>query len=75
MNVEKLDLSAFAKRIRDLRQERGVSAMTVGLAIGISDTTIISWENEKYVPKLDTAFLVSRYFGVSMDYLCGLRDY
>lgn len=70
-----MDLKLFGQRIRDLRTERGVSAMVVGKAVGISDTTIIHWENADNMPKLDMAVLMAKYFGVSMDYLCGLKDF
>ncbi|MCJ7741104.1 MAG: helix-turn-helix transcriptional regulator [Methanoregula sp.] len=36
-------------------------------AIGVNRQTILAIEKEKYVPSLDLAFKISRYFGVNIE--------
>ncbi len=36
-------------------------------AIGVNRQTILAIEKEKYIPSLDLAFRISRYFGVNIE--------
>jgi len=36
-------------------------------AIGVNRQTILAIEKEKYIPSLDLAFKISRYFGVNIE--------
>jgi len=64
----------FAERLRELRQEKGLSARVLGKAVGIADSTIIQWENQKHVPNIEHLAILAKFFGVSTDYLLGLED-
>jgi transcriptional regulator with XRE-family HTH domain len=64
----------FAKRLNELRQEKGLSIMALGKAIAVSDATICRWENGVSDIKSDQLVLLSKYFGVSADYLLGIDE-
>jgi transcriptional regulator with XRE-family HTH domain len=66
--------SAFAKRLRDLREERGLSQEELGARIGVDRSTVTSYETEKSFPKPDILPKIASYFDVSIDYLMGQED-
>ena len=47
--------------MHDLTQEH------LAQAIGVNRQTILAIEKEKYIPSLDLAFKISRYFGVNIE--------
>ena len=66
--------SKFAERLKELRTEKNLSCMQLGKAIGVSDTSIVRWENKQADVKGDSLILLSKFFGVSTDYLLGVSD-
>lgn len=64
----------YGQRIRELREERGISMMTLAKAIGVSDTAVCKWENQISEPKLSYIMKLSDYFNCSADYLMGRSD-
>ena len=75
MDMEQESLNEFAQRLRDLRKERGLSARQLAEKTRISNVTIIDWENQKCVPKLDLVIRLAKSLDVSIDYLCWLKDF
>lgn len=67
-------MNKFAERLKELREEKGLSELQLAKVLGISSTTINRWERGLRIPNLDSLVLLSRFFGVSIDYLCGLED-
>lgn len=61
----------YGKRIRELREERGISMMALANAIGVSDTAVCKWENQVSEPKLTYIVRLADFFGCSADYLVG----
>lgn len=64
----------FARRFRGLRAEKGWTQREVANLLGVSPTTVASWEQEKNNPGLDTLVEIAHLFDVSVDYLLGLTD-
>lgn len=64
----------FAKRLRELRLDAGLSARQVGAGIGVAHSTIIRWENGIRVPDALDLIALAKFFNVSTDYLCGLEN-
>lgn len=64
----------FAKRLRELRLDAGLSARQVGAGIGVAHSTIIRWENGIRVPDALDLIALAKFFNVSIDYLCGLEN-
>ena len=68
-------MSKFPQRLKELREEKGLSIKTLAKELGVSDIAIGRWEKGLRTPNIDTLILVANYFNVSADYLLGLRDY
>ncbi len=60
-------------RIKELRDEKKLTQRQLAKEIGVSNVTVMQWENGIITPKLDKLIKLSDYFGVSIDYLVG-RD-
>ena len=68
-------IEIFSERLKELRKERNISAKQLAKAINISDAAIIRWENKQRIPSMENIYKIAIYFGVSADYLLGLKDY
>lgn len=64
----------YGKRIRELREEKGLSQLQLGKVFAISQTTIGKYEREEVEPNIETIKAICWYFNVSADYLLGLED-
>lgn len=64
----------ISKRIKELRKENNLSAKQLAKKIGVSDATIIRWENAKMSPKAEYIVLLCDFFNVSADYILGRID-
>ena len=50
-------------RLRELREEAGLSQAQLAEAVDVSRQTIISIEKGRYVPSLGLALSIGRFFG------------
>lgn len=64
----------IGKRIKELRQLKNISLMTLSKAIGVDKHAIIFWEQEINEPKATYIVRLAKYFNVSTDYLLGLEE-
>ena len=64
----------YGQRIKELREERGLSLMALAKAIGVSDTAICKWENQLAEPKLTYIVRLADFFNCSADFLTGRSD-
>lgn len=67
-------MEIFAKRLKELRTEKKLSLDRLGRLIGVSDTAILKWEQNKSEPTAINITQLATFFGVSSDYLLGLED-
>ena len=65
----------FCERLKELRTERGVGQVELAARIGVSKGIISLWENGLREPTMSNLIALSQYFGVSADYLIGLKDF
>ena len=65
-------MSIFAQRLRELRQEKGLSMKQLAKKLDTTDAAISNWENEINEPKISYLKAIAQYFGVSADYLLGI---
>ncbi len=72
--IEYTDCMDFGDRIKELRQERGVTQVTLASALGCSQSMVAQWEAHKNKPTEEFIVRAAQYFEVSCDYLLGLRD-
>lgn len=61
----------MGNRIRELRKERKLTMKQLGDALGLAESTISQYENEKRIPDIKTWAKLSDFFHVSTDYLLG----
>lgn len=64
----------FAKRLRELRELKGLGVRELASELGISHASISMYENCKREPTVSVCKLFADYFGVTCDYLLGLID-
>ena len=66
--------SKLSKRLKELREERGLSMLALSKEIGISDSSISRWEHEETDIRGEQLMVLAKFFGVRTDYLLGLED-
>ncbi len=68
--------SCFGDRLKELRQEKGLSQSQLSRNLGgkIAQNTITNWELKQKTPRIDAVILLAQYFGVTTDYLLGVSD-
>ena len=54
-------------RVREQRLQREMSQAELAAALGVSRQTIISIENGRYLPSLPLAFVIARFFDLTVD--------
>ncbi len=64
----------FAKRIKELRESRGLTTRQLGAELSIGNNTISQYETCKRTPDINMVKLFADYFNVSCDYLAGMTD-
>lgn len=67
-------MDTIGDRIKQLRDEAGLSQMELSEKIGLSQSAIARYELNKTEPKASDIIKLSEFFGVSADYLLGLSD-
>ena len=73
-NSEKSCKEFFGERLKQLRNEKGLSQDALAKALGISKGSLGFYETCKNTPDIVVLNAVSDYFGVSLDYLLGRTD-
>ena len=63
----------FGERLRDLRKEKGIGQVQLANLIGVSKSVVSLWELNECEPTLSKLIALSKFFGVSIDYLAGLE--
>ena len=61
----------ITNRVRELREAAGMSQAALGEAIGVTRQTVIAIEQGRYSPSLESAFRISRLFGVGVEDVFG----
>lgn len=61
-------------RLKELREEKGLTQTEVATAIGGSQSNLAKWEKEKVEPTADAICKLADFFNVSTDYLLGRSD-
>ena len=70
-----MDMNVFAKRLKEVREERGVSAKELAEALGINKATIHHYEKSDFKSiKSSTFIAIAEYLNVNPDYLTGATD-
>lgn len=64
-------MDSFSDRLKQLRQSSGLTQQDLADEVGISASAIGMYEQGRREPDRSTLILLSRYFGVSIDFLLG----
>jgi len=67
-------MEIFAQRLKDLRTSKNLSLDRLGKIIGVSDTAILKWEQNKSDPTAQNIVQIAKFFEISADYLLGLEE-
>lgn len=67
-------MEKFIERLKELRIEKGLTQLALANETGLSQSAIASWEKGTRTPTAPVIITLSRYFGVSSDYLLGIED-
>jgi len=65
---------AFIERCNKLKDEKGFSLEAIEKEIGISKGSLSKYMNGVHLPNSEVVRLLSKYWGVSSDYLLGSSD-
>jgi len=61
----------IGKRIKRLRERKGLTQAELGKLLGLSDKAVSTWENDLKVPRMSTLQKIADIFCVSGSYLMG----
>ena len=67
-------MATFAERLRDLRNEKGLTQAELADQLGVAMNTVSIWELGKRMPEAKTITQIARYFMVTEKYLLGQSD-
>jgi len=67
-------LSNFSESLTELMLEKNLTTISLGLAIGVNDSTVHCWKVGKHKLKLSTALNLANYFECSLEFLMGRTE-
>ena len=62
-------------KITELRKEKGLSQRQLSKLIGTSQANLSRWEQGLNEPSIIECWKIADFFGVSIDFLCGRKEY
>ncbi len=65
----------FKQRLKELREDKGISQKELANTLNLRQQSISMWENGSRQPNYDMLETLCKYFEVTADYLLGLSDY
>ena len=66
-------MKIFAERLKELRQEKGLSIQSLAKATKIGSSSLCRWENCQADIKGSQLIVLAKFFNVTTDYLLGLE--
>lgn len=68
------DMEKFSERLKELRQEKGLSIQALAKKVKIGSSSLCRWENCQADIKGTQLVVLAKFFDVTIDYLMGLED-
>lgn len=68
------DLNLFGQRIKQLRQELGLSQRDFAEKISVTASALSAYEKGQKNPSVNVAINIAIAFNVSLDWLCGIKN-
>ena len=72
--MDNKELSVFAERLRNLRNELGISQTEFVDGIGITASSLSAYEKNSKIPSIGVVKKIAEKYNVSIDWLCGLSE-
>lgn len=63
------EVSKVRPGLKALRKKAGLTQIELALQVQVREQAVRAWENGGAVPSFDTAFLIAKALGVSLDQL------
>lgn len=67
-------MDVFSKRLKELREEKGLSITQLANELGLSYNAIKRWERKIQIPNIEMLVLIAKYFNETPNYLLGFED-
>lgn len=67
-------MTDFSKRLRELRQEKGMTQQQIAALLNLKQQSYLRYENGTGEPSFNTLIRLTQIFGVSSDYLLGISN-
>ena len=67
-------MANFSERLKELREERGLTKKDLAKEVGLADTAIGKWELRQRTANIDAVIALAKFFGVKVGYLVGTED-
>ena len=67
-------INIFGKRLKELREDRGLSMKKLSELVNIGIASISRWEKEMTIVNGDQLIIFANFFNVSTDYLLGITN-
>lgn len=67
-------MEIFGQRLKELREENGLSQRQLAAIIKTSQPNLQRWEKGQFEPDQKTTIIIADFFNVSIDYLFGRED-
>ena len=64
----------FGKRLKELREEKNISAKTLSLYLNCSLNSVYDWEHSVCEPSIDTLCKLADFFSTTVDFLIARVD-
>ena len=71
MEKKEINKTDFGKRIRDARENKGLTQKQLADLCNVSPTTVVSYEKGQKLPNIEIAYSLAYALGISIDELCG----
>lgn len=65
----------LGERLKELREEKGYTQREFAAKMGINGVTYLHYEKNQREPPLSLLAAFAEFYGVSVDYLLGLKDF
>ena len=65
----------LGKRLKELREEHGFTQKALAEKLHLNSVTYLHYEKEQRQPPLTVLAEIALFYGVSVDFLLGLKEY
>ena len=72
--MKTIDIELIGKRIKEIREEKGLSQDKLADMLDTSQGTVSSWETGRCLPYTYSLIVLAEVLNVSLDYITGLKD-